>query len=84
MYKVKLESGQPILLETDHVLLETHHRSPYTRNIKGFVVDIVHHSFLPEFMKRLHSDIVGTRESVVEHHDEWLKEIEMIKRKCAE
>ena len=84
MYKVKLESGQPILLKTDHILLETHHRSPYTGEIKGFLVDIVHHSFFPEFMKKLHSDIVRMRESIIEHHDEWLKEIETLKRKCAE
>jgi hypothetical protein len=39
----------------------------------------VHRSSLPDFMK-LYSDLNGMRESIIEHHDEWLEEIQSIQQ----
>jgi hypothetical protein len=79
MYKVQLEEGQPILSRAEHILVETHYRSPFTGKAEGFLVDIVHRSSLPDFMK-LYSDLNGMRESIIEHHDEWLEEIQSIQQ----
>lgn len=76
MYRVKLESGEPKLEKTTHILIRKNYRSPYTKQVERFLVDIVHRSYLSEFLKQLDLDFRNVRKAILEHHDEFVKKAE--------
>ena len=76
MYKVELESGEPKLEKTTHILIRKNYRSSYTKQVERFLVDIVHRSYLSEFLKQLDSDFRNMRKTILEHHDEFVKKAE--------
>ena len=76
MYKVKLESGEPKMEKTTHILIRKNYRSPYTKQVETFLIDIVHRSHLSEFLKLLDSDFRNMRKAILENHDEFVKKAE--------
>ena len=80
MYRVTLESGNPIPQKVNHVLIRTNHRSLYTKEVNGFLVDVVHRSYFPEFMKKLNSDFLKITNVILQYHDEFLKKAEETKQ----
>jgi len=81
MYRVNLESGEPKLEKAKHILIKTSHRSPYTKEVERFVIDVVHRSYFPEFMRKLNLDFLNLIEVVLQQHDELVKKAEEIKQK---
>ena len=80
MYKVRLESGEPKLEKTPHILIRKNYRSPYTGHVERFLIDIVHRSHLSEFLKHLDSDFRNMRKAILENHDEFVKNAEETKQ----
>jgi len=80
MYKVKLESEEPKLEKATHILIRKDYRSPYTKRPERFLIDIVHRSYLLEFLKQLDSDFRNMRKVILENHDEFVKRAEETKR----
>lgn len=80
MYEVKLESGKPKLEKTNHVLIRKSYRSPYTKQVERFLIDIVHRSYFSEFLKQLNSDFRKMRKAILESHDEFIKKAEEAKQ----
>jgi len=80
MYKVKLESGEPKLEKTTHILIRKDYHSPYTKQVERFLIDIVHRSHLSEFLKHLDSDFRNMRKTILENHDEFVKKAEETKQ----
>lgn len=81
MYRVNLELGEPKLEKKKHILVKTSYRSPYTKKVETFLVDVIHHSYFPEFMKKLNLDFLRIRNVILQHHDELVKKAEETKRK---
>ena len=80
MYEVKLESGEPKLDKTNHIIIRKNYRSPYTKKVERFLIDIVHRSHLSEFLKHLDSDFRNMRKAILENHDEFVKKAEETKQ----
>lgn len=81
MYRVNLELGEPKLEKTKHILVKTNYRSLYTKKVEAFLVDVVHRSYFPEFMKKLNLDFLRIRHVILQYHDELVKKAEETRRK---
>ena len=80
MYEVELESWKPKLEKTTHILIRKNYRSPYTKHVDRFLIDIVHRSFLSDFLKQLDSDFQNMRKAILENHEEFVKMAEETKQ----
>ena len=79
---MNLESGKPELEKTFHILISKNYRSPYTKRPERFLIDIVHRSYLLDFLKLLDLDFRNARKAILENHDEFVKRAEETKQEC--
>jgi hypothetical protein len=80
MYSVVIESNEPKLSKSNHVLMETHYRSPTTEQENSFLIDVVQRSYFPEFMKILRSDFLSIRNIIIQNHDVFLSQVKKIQK----
>jgi len=73
MYEVTFDSKEPRPKRKNHILLKTHYRSPYSKEVESFMVDVVHRSYFTEFVEVLRSDFYRIRERILQNHDELVK-----------
>lgn len=73
LFEVTFESGEPKPERRMHLLLNTHYRSPYSKKVQSYLVDIVHRTYFSEFLKILESDFIQIRKCIVENHSEFVK-----------
>lgn len=75
MFEVVLESGEPKLKKRNHLTLITHHRSPYTQEAEDFLIDVVHRSYFPEFMKKLNADFLNIRNEIIQKSEKLYENV---------
>lgn len=83
LFEVFFDSGEPKLQRKNHILLTTHYRCPYCREVESFTVDIVHRSYFGEFLKVLKTKFYKTRENILGKRDELLKKAKEDRNKSA-
>jgi hypothetical protein len=83
MFEVFLEHGQPKLEKRNHILLTTHYRCPYCREVESFTIDVVHRSYFPEFLRSLKAHFYETMQTIRENRDELFKKAKEDKAKYA-
>jgi effector-binding domain-containing protein len=64
MYEASFTSGELKLEETNHVLLSTHFRCPYCKEVRSFTIDVVHRSYFDEYLKLLITHLHILNESI--------------------
>jgi len=72
MFEMFLDLGEPRLERRKHVILGTHYRCPYCRNVESYTVDIVHRSHFKEFMRLWKMELDTTKQAMIRNHDELL------------
>lgn len=73
LFEVFLDSGEPTLKRKTHVLLNTHYRCPYCGEVESFTIDIVHRSYINEFLQTMKMHFYKTREMMLKNRNELLK-----------
>jgi hypothetical protein len=73
LFEVSFDSGEPRLERKNHMLLSTHYRCPYCREVESFTIDIVHLPYFDDFLRILKTHFCKTRETMLENHDELLR-----------
>jgi hypothetical protein len=81
MYKVNLKSGEPQLEKTMHIPIKTNYRSPYTKEVEGFLIDVVHRSYFPEFMNKLDLDFTNIIDLILQFREELARIIKETRQK---
>jgi hypothetical protein len=75
LFEVFLDSGEPRLWKTKHILLSTHQYCPYCKESKSFTIDIVHRSYFDEFTDMLRTQFYKINETVLQKKDYLLNRI---------
>lgn len=57
MYEAVIEKGKVKVSESKHVVLTTSHRTSYSIWEQGFLIDVVHRDYFPNFLKVLDRDV---------------------------
>ena len=83
MFEVSFESGEPKLRRKNHMLLTSHYRCPYCKEVESYTFDIVHRSYFDEFLKLLKAYFYKTIEAMISHREELLKRVTSDKTKAA-
>lgn len=73
MFEVFFEHEQSKLEKRNHILLTTHYRSPYRREVESFTIDIVNRSYFPEFLRLLKAHFHETMQTIGKNRDILLK-----------
>jgi hypothetical protein len=76
MYEATFYSGQLKLQKTNHILLSTHFRCPYSQEVKNFTIDVVNKAQFPTFVDLMTKDIMDCSEAIYLNKDELLKRAE--------
>jgi hypothetical protein len=64
MFEVVFDSEEPILTQTNHVLLETHYRCPYCGEVESYTIDVVHRSYFQQFLKDFKTNLIITNANI--------------------
>jgi hypothetical protein len=83
MFDVSFDSGEPKLRKKNHVLLTSHYRCPYCKEVESYTIDIVHRSYFNEFLRLLKAHFNKTIEAIIGNRDELLKRAASDKTKAA-
>jgi hypothetical protein len=83
MYEVTFTSGEPKLEKTKHLLLSTHFRCPYCKEVKSFTIDVVHRSYFNEFLNLLVAHFNKLNENIVQNRTELVNRATQNREKIA-
>ena len=76
MYEATFDSGQLKLQKTNHILLSTHFRCPYSQEVKNFTIDVVNKVQFPAFVDLMTKDITESSKAIYLNKDELLQRAE--------
>lgn len=69
LFEAKDQLGELVLERKNHVLLKTDYLCPYCRKIESYGMDIVHKSFVKEFINEINEDIKNLEIIISKHQD---------------
>ena len=78
MYEAILKNGKLKLEESNHLVLRTLRRSPYSVFEKSLLIDIVHKSHFGDYLKQIRKDVTSIRRTVRNRAKRIISEIEEI------
>jgi len=73
LFEVTFESGEPKPERRMHLLFNTHYRSPYSKKVQSYLVDIVHRTYFNDYLEILKSDFIQIRRCIINNHGEFVK-----------
>lgn len=78
MYEAIIENGRLKLEKSNHIVLGSSYRSPYSIYEKGVLIDIVHKSYFKDYQKLIRKDVTSLRRTVRNNAKRFIREIEQV------
>jgi hypothetical protein len=76
MYEATFDSGQLKIQKTNHILLTTHFRCPYSEDVKNFTIDVVNKTQFAALVDLVTKDIAECSKAIYLNKDELLQKAE--------
>lgn len=78
MYEAILEKGKLRLEESNHIVLSSSYRSPYSIFEKGVLIDVVHKSYFKDYQRLIRKDVISLRRIVRGNAKKFARKIDEI------